>query len=114
MSASLVRRLIAAGLAALAIGAVLVAPATAKPLDLGRAEKVARAVVAPETVERAVCLHVGPAKRGAGPRRALCLLAHPAPPGHLTRSLVSVRRTGDGLRAKRIRRVTLPLPDLTP
>ena len=45
MSASAVRRLTAAGLASLAIGAVLAAPAMAGPLD--RAEQAARAATLP-------------------------------------------------------------------
>jgi hypothetical protein len=112
MSASAVRRLTAAGLASLAIGAVLAAPAMAGPLD--RAEQAARAATAPEPVLAAVCLPADKQKRSGRSRRALCLLAHPAPEGTICRSLVSVRMSGNVRSVKLIRRVCLAVPDLRP
>ena len=112
MSASAVPRLTAAGLASLAIGAVLAAPAMAGPLD--RAEQAARASTAPEPVLGAVCVPADKQKRSGRPRRALCLLAHPAPEGTICRSLVSVRTSGGAPSAKLIRRVCLAVTDLRP
>jgi hypothetical protein len=110
MSASAVRRLTAAGLAPLAIGAVLAAPAMGGPLDLDRAEQRARAAVAPEPVVGAVCVRADRPKRSGRPRRALCLLAHPAPEGTICRSLVSVGASRSGPIVKVIRRVCLTVP----
>lgn len=112
MSASAVRRLTAAGLASLAIGAVLAAPATAGPLD--RAEEAARAASAPEPVLGAICVPAEKQKRSGRTRRALCLLAHPAPEGTICRSLVSVRTSGKVRSVKLIRRACLAVPDLRP
>lgn len=112
MSASAVRRLTAAGLASLAIGAVLAAPAMAGPLD--RAEEAARAGNAAEPVLNAVCVPAGNQKRSGRSQRALCLLAHPAPEGTICRSLVSVRTSGNVRTVKLIRRVCLAVPDLRP
>jgi hypothetical protein len=111
MSASAVRRLTAAGLASLALGAVLAAPpAMAGALD--RAEEAARAATAPEPVVGAVCVAADSNQNRSGrSRRALCLLAHPAPEGTICRSLVSVRKSGGVQRVKLIRRgcVTAPV-----
>lgn len=112
MPASAVRRLTAAGLASLAIGAVLAAPAMAGPLD--RAEEAARAASAPEPVLGAVCVPADKQKRSGRSRRALCLLAHPAPEGTICRSLVSVRTSGNLRSAKLIRRGCVAVPELRP
>jgi hypothetical protein len=106
MTASAVRRLTAAGIASLAIGVVLAAPsAMAGPLD--RAEQAARGATAPYPVLGAVCVQQ---TRNGLPRRALCLLAHPAPEGTICRSLVSVRRSGGVQKVKLIRRACLTAP----
>jgi hypothetical protein len=110
MSASAVLRLTAAGLATLAAGALLAAPAMAGPSDLDRAEQAARAATAPEPVVGAVCVRADKPRRSGRSRRALCLLAHPAPEGTICRSLVSVRTSGGVRRVKVIRRVCLMAP----
>jgi hypothetical protein len=109
MSASAIRRLTAAGLASLAIGAVLAAPsAMAGPLD--RAEQAARAATGPEPVLGAVCFPADKQTRNGHSRRALCLLAHPAPEGTICRSLVSVSKSGSEQNVKLIKRVCLTVP----
>ena len=114
MSASALRRITAAALATIAVAAAFAAPAMAGPIKLDRAEQVARAAVAPEVTEAAVCVRAttpsGRTLRG----RAVCLLAHPAPAGQICRSLVSVRRTGAGLRAKLLKRTCLPVRPIEP
>jgi hypothetical protein len=114
MSAPIVRRLIAAAAVCLAAGALLAAPAGARSLDLGKAEQAARAAVAPEAVQGAVCVRPSNMKRRAARSRALCLLAHPAPEGTICRSLVSVRKSGGGTKVKLIRRTCLPLRPIEP
>jgi hypothetical protein len=110
MSASAARRLTAAGLATLAAGAVLAAPAMAAPPNLDRAEQAARAATAPEPVIGAVCVPADKPRRSGRSRRALCLLAHPAPEGTICRSLVSVRTSGGERSVKVVRRVCLTAP----
>jgi hypothetical protein len=115
MSTTAGRRLMATGLACVAAAAVLAPSAAARPLDMGRAEQAARAVTAPEPVVGAVCVPATTPSRSSGRRRALCLVAHPAPDGTICRSLVSVRGSRNGPSAKVIRRVCLTVPqDLRP
>jgi hypothetical protein len=114
MSASALRRITAAGLATVAVAAALAVPATAAPVKLDRAEQAARAAVAPEVTEAAVCVRATTASGRTLRGRVLCLLAHPAPADQICRSLVSVRRSGDGLRAKLLRRTCVPLRPIEP
>jgi hypothetical protein len=114
MSAPIVRRLIATAAVCLAAGALLAAPASARSLDLDKAEQAALAAVAPEAVQGAVCVRPNHMKRRAARSRVLCLLAHPAPEGTICRSLVSVRKSGGGTKAKLIRRVCLPVRPIEP
>jgi hypothetical protein len=114
MSAPIVRRLIATAAVCLAAGALLAAPASPRSLDLGKAEQAARAVVAPEAVKGAVCVRPSHVTRYTARSQALCLLAHAAPEGTICRSLVSVRKSGGGTKAKLIRRTCLPLSPIEP
>jgi crotonobetainyl-CoA:carnitine CoA-transferase CaiB-like acyl-CoA transferase len=114
MSASALRRITAAALATASVAAVLAAPATAAPINLDRAEQAARAAVAPEVTEAAICVRASTPSGRTVRGRALCLLAHPAPAGQICRSLVSVRRTDDGLRTKLLRRTCVPLRPIEP
>jgi hypothetical protein len=114
MSASALRRITAAVLATIAVAAALAAPAMAGPMKLDRAEQVARAAVAPEITEEAVCVHAKTASGRTRRGRAVCLLAHPAPAGQICRSLVSVRRTGAGPSAKVLKRTCMVLHPVVP
>jgi hypothetical protein len=72
--------------------ACLAAPgaATAAPLSLEAARAEAAAAVAPLPVERVVCVRQpGPHGRTAR-RRAVCIVAHPAPEGSICRSFVVI------------------------
>jgi hypothetical protein len=114
MSASALRRITAAALATGAVAAALTAPAMAAPIKLDRAEQAARAAVAPEVTEAAICVRATTPSGRTVRGRALCLLAHPAPADQICRSLVSVRRSGDGLRADLLRRTCLPVRPIVP
>jgi hypothetical protein len=109
-----VPRLIATAAVCLAAGALLAAPASARSLDLGKAEQAARAVVAPEAMKGAVCVRPSNHSRRVARGRALCLLAHAAPEGTICRSLVSVKASRTGPKAKLIRRVCPPLRPIEP
>ena len=65
-------------------------PAEARVLRLAEAESAARAAVAPEAVEAVLCFRPIWPRSGSPRRWAFCLFAHPAPPGHICRSLVDV------------------------
>jgi hypothetical protein len=84
------RRRPRARIAILGAVACLVLPAAAAqaaPLPLEQAEAEASRAVAPHAVENVVCVR----QPGAGaPRRAVCLVAHPAAEGSICRSFVLV------------------------
>jgi hypothetical protein len=60
-------------------------------LSLAAAEGAARDAVAPLVVEEMHCFRPSTPRSGSVWRRALCLVAHPAPPGQICRSLVHLK-----------------------
>ena len=87
-------------LAALLSGVVVAAPArahtagpAARGLSLAEAERATRAALAPIAVDAVYRFRAVSTERQSSRRRALCLVAHPAPKGEICRSLVDVKRS---------------------
>ena len=87
-------------LAAVLSGLTVAAPArahmagpAARGLSLAAAESATRAALAPLVVDAVYCFRAVSPDRQSSRRRALCLVAHPAPEGQICRSLVDVKRS---------------------
>jgi hypothetical protein len=88
-------------LAALLSGLVVAAPARAhhgadpapRALSLAQAESATRAALAPHAIDAVYCFRATSPDGRSSRRRALCLVAHPAPEGQICRSLVDVKRS---------------------
>jgi hypothetical protein len=88
-------------LVALLSGLVVAAPARAhhgadpatRGLSLAAAERATRAALASHAIDAVYCFRAASPGRESSRRRALCLVAHPAPEGQICRSLVDVRRS---------------------
>jgi hypothetical protein len=101
-------------LAAAAAVALSAAPADARSLSPAAAERHARAALASQEIEAVRCVPL-PDRRGR--RRALCIVAHPAPSGQECRSFVELRTPkGKGrVRARVLRElVCLAEPGIEP